>query len=197
MQKVLQAIKILSPHKWPGPDSLPTMYYKKIADTLALLLTKVLNIHLKQEFFWQESPMAIISMIPKPNTCNTTWSNYRPISFWIWMSNLLQKFLHSILTQYQADPSTMIRLGLYPNKRGDSIQKATLLIHVAQKFSIPAYVLSLNIKKAFASVSWLYLHYILRHWRFGPHFTRWISSLYSHLKSYLKYLGYKLYYSTS
>lgn len=53
------------------------------------------------------------------------------------------------------------------------------------------HLLSLDIRKAFDTVSWPYLHSILHRWGFGPHFLQWISSLYNHLQAYIKYSGFR------
>lgn len=72
------AIKTLKPHKRPCPDGLLATYFKKFANTLAPLLWNAFNALLKQHSFGQDTLTAIISMIPKPNTDHTLWSNYRP-----------------------------------------------------------------------------------------------------------------------
>lgn len=73
---------------------------------------------------------------------------------------------------------------------GDNIRRAILLAHAARTRRIPACFLSLDIWKAFDSLSCSYLNSILRHWSFGTHFLRWIAALYHHSKAYLSYSGY-------
>lgn len=78
--EVLSAIKSLKPRKRLGPYALPSLYYKKFAPELAPLLTNTFNAILRQHSFGRDTLTALISMIPKPNTDTTLWSNYRPIS---------------------------------------------------------------------------------------------------------------------
>lgn len=67
-EEVLAVIKTLKPHKRPGPDGLPSPYYKKFATELAPLLTNIFNTILGQHSFGRDTLTALISMIPKPNT---------------------------------------------------------------------------------------------------------------------------------
>lgn len=79
-----------------------------------------------------------------------------------------------------------------PNRQaGDNICRAVLLAHIAKKQKIPLCFLSLDIKRAFDTVSWQYMQYSLQKWGFGPHFLTWIKALYNKPKAYIKYAGYK------
>lgn len=64
-------------------------------------------------------------------------------------------------------------------------------MHIAKLRKITLCFLFLDIKKAFDTVLWPYLSYVLQCWGFGPHFLSWISSLYDKPKAYVKYAGYK------
>lgn len=74
---------------------------------------------------------------------------------------------------------------------GDNIRRTLLLIHAAKIRRIPACLVSLDIRKAFNSVTWPYMEYVLQKWGFGNNFLTWISSLYNNPRAYIKYAGYK------
>lgn len=65
VEEVLIAIKTLKPHKRPGPDGLPSRYYRKFADTLAPLLANSFNALLKQQYFGRKKPDCYILNDPQ------------------------------------------------------------------------------------------------------------------------------------
>lgn len=57
------------------------------------------------------------------------------------------------------------QVGFIPIRQaGDNIRCATVLSHAAKTRKIPSCFLSLDIKKAFDTVSWSYMHFTLRKW---------------------------------
>lgn len=113
-------------------------------------MVEAFNSLLKGNSFRPEFLTASISMIPKPNTGDTAWSNYRPIS----KLNLDIKILAKILsTQLNPIIGTLIhkdQTGFIAFRQAvDNIRRATLLAHTARSCRIPTCFLSLNIRKAF------------------------------------------------
>lgn len=110
-------------------------------------------------------------MLPKPDADHTSWANYCPLSLLNLDIKILAKVLTACLNAVVGSLVERDQVGVMPKRQAaDSIQRATLLIHAPQKRKIPAYLLSLDIRKAFDTVSWDYLFYILDHWGFGPGF---------------------------
>ncbi|XP_068098327.1 potassium-transporting ATPase alpha chain 2-like [Hyperolius riggenbachi] len=97
LEEVLLAIKQLKLNKQPGPDGFKAIYYKKFSEVLAPKLTKAFNSILKGATFHTDSTSATISMLPKPNSNHSLWSNYRPISLLNIDVKLLAKILASRL----------------------------------------------------------------------------------------------------
>lgn len=192
VEEVLAAIKTLKPHKRPGPDGLPSLYYKKFAAELAPLLTNAFNALLKQHSFGRDTLTALISMIPKPNTDNTIWSNFRPISLLNVDIKILAKILALRLNPIIGSLIHKDQVGFIPKRQAsDNIRRVILLQHLARSRKIPMHLLSLDIRKAFDTVSWSYLLYILQRWGFGPHFLDWINALYNHPQAYVQYSGFR------
>lgn len=54
---------------------------------------------------------------------------------------------------------------------GDTVHRVTLLIEPAWQCNIPVLPLLINIRKAFDSLTWPYLFYILQKWGFGPQYA--------------------------
>lgn len=113
-EEIQQAIKSPKPHKRPCTYCFSTTYYKRFADFLI-------------PSFRTESITASISMIPKPNTDNTAWSNYRPISILNLDIKRLAKVLSSHLNSIISSLVHNDQAGFI--QPGDNIRRATLLAH--------------------------------------------------------------------
>lgn len=142
----IQVIKSLKSHKRPGIDGLSATYYKRFASLLSPLMVEAFNSLLKERNFCTESLTASISMIPKPNTDDTSWSNYRPISILNIDIKILAKILSSRLNPIIGTLIHRDQTGFIPSRQaGDNIHRATLLAHAARSRHIPACFLSLDI----------------------------------------------------
>lgn len=189
---VAEAIKDLKLNKRPGPDGYSTLYYRTYSDIISPMLAEAFNDILKNRSFRQESLMAIVCMIPKSQSDDSLSTNYRPISMINTDIKILAKILAARLKLIIGTLVHSDQVGFMPSRQaGDNVRRAVLLAHIAKTRNIPACFLSLDIKKAFDSISWQYLHYTLQKWGFGPNFTNWIFALYNKPKAYVKYAGYK------
>lgn len=86
-------IKSLKTHKRPGPDRFFATYFKRFSDFLAPVLVRAFNAILVGHTFCSEMLTAAISLLPKPQTDDSSWSKYRPIC----LLNLDIKLLAKIL----------------------------------------------------------------------------------------------------
>lgn len=126
--ELLMAIKSLKLNKHPGPDGLSALYYKKFASILAPVLTEALNSLLNRHTFRTEILTAIISMIPKPHSDETSCSNYRPISVLNLEIKLLAKVLATRLNNIVGSLIHRDQVGFIPKRQaGDNIRRAALL----------------------------------------------------------------------
>lgn len=190
--EVSQVIKTLKLNKRPGPDGFSALYYWVFSDSLSPILANAFNTLLNGQSFKQETLTAIICMLPKPQTDDTIWSNYRPISLLNLDIKILAKIIASRLNNFIGQLIHRDQVGFIPIRQAtDNIRRATLLSHIAKARRIPSCFLSLDIKKAFDTISWPYMQYTLSKWGFGPNFLKWISALYNKPKAYIKYAGYK------
>lgn len=131
-EEIKSAIKSLKPCKCPGPDGFSVTYYKCFAALLIPFLIEAFNSLLKGHSLHAESLIAAISMIPKPNTNDITWSNYIPLS----MLNLDIKLLaKNLSTRFNPIIGTLVHkhqtLFIPSRQAGDNICRATLLAHAA------------------------------------------------------------------
>lgn len=161
-EEILSAIKTLKLGKRPGPDGLSVTYYKKFADLLSPLLERAYNSLLDGRSFRTKSITAI-SMIPKPHTDDSTWSNFGPISILNLDVKILAKILSIHLNPYIGSLIHKDQVWFIPSRpASNNIRHAALLTHAARTRHIPSCFVSLDIRKAFDTLSWPYLNFILR-----------------------------------
>lgn len=79
-EDVANAIKELKINKRPDPDGYSALYYRTFTKTLSPILAEAFNVILDGQSFRQESLTAIVCMLSKPLTDDTSCTNYHPIS---------------------------------------------------------------------------------------------------------------------
>lgn len=133
---------------------------------------------------------AHIMMIPKSALDALDPQAYRPISLLNEdmkipgriLGSRFNRYLHSLIHRDQVD----FVPGL---QAGDKVRKVVHLIHLLQCRKIPGFLLSIDIYKAFDSLSWDYLRYVLKRWGFGHAILHWIAALYSSPSATVRYAG--------
>lgn len=189
--EVQNAIKSLKPHKRPGPDGFSATYFKQFSSILSPILTRAFNSLLSGNSFRTETLTSIMTMLPKPRSDLTSWTNYHPISLLNLDIKLLAKIIATLLNAIIGQLIHCDQTGFMPMRQaGDNIRRALLLIHSAKKRKIPTCLISLDIRKPFNSVSWPCMQYILQKWGFKNHFLTWVCSLYANPQAYVKYAGF-------
>uniref|UniRef100_A0A803JI52 Reverse transcriptase domain-containing protein n=1 Tax=Xenopus tropicalis TaxID=8364 RepID=A0A803JI52_XENTR len=80
------------------------------------------------------------------------------------------------------------QVGFVPKRQAtDNIRRALTFIHTIRSKAIPGLLLYIDLSKAFDSVSWPYLHYILDKWVFKQKFQHVIKALYNYPQAYVRW----------
>lgn len=162
-KEIRKAIAHLKPNKASGPDGFPAEWYKERKDHLIPKM-KTIYIHVLKVGTippsWRE---AVVSLIPKEGKDKLDCGSYRPISVlnnnYKIFTYILAKRLEIILPHIiSLDQTGFIR----QRQTQDNIRWTLHLIEQVVKGKIPVVMLSLDAKKAFDRVNWLFLYKVLK-----------------------------------
>lgn len=168
LTEVLQGIKELKVGKCPDPNGFTALYYRKLADVLAPHLTAMFNAVKDGHALTPNLLTANIVMIPKPDRDHSSWTTLRPISLIIIDIKILTKILANLLNSFLPRLVKKDQVGFIPGRQaGDAIRRIIQLQHIAHSRSITTMLLSLDMNKAFDTLSWPYLKTVLSHYGFG------------------------------
>lgn len=175
-EEVLEVIKNSKSGSAPGPDGFLLPYYKAFAASLAPYMARFFNAKTRGDPLDSQLNYAFITVIPKPDKDPGVVGNYRPISLinndLKIMTKIMAKHLSSFIGKYVHKD----QVGFIPNRQGlDQIRRTIDIVLVLQSGwdggpGQAGMLLSLDLQKAFNSVSWSYLFTVMEHWGFGPRF---------------------------
>lgn len=184
LEEVTKAISLLPSNKTPGLDGLPSEWYQAHAEVLAPRLLKLFQDSLKLGKLPESLNEALIVVIPKPGKDSKYCGSYRPISLLNGDVKILAKILalrlqSVILALIPPDQS-----GFMPGRSTfDNIRRLYLHVHEAARGRRSGLVLSLDILKAFDTVSWSFLWEAMAWMGIGPTFIHWVCLLYADPKA--------------
>uniref|UniRef100_A0A8C5MWK9 Reverse transcriptase domain-containing protein n=1 Tax=Leptobrachium leishanense TaxID=445787 RepID=A0A8C5MWK9_9ANUR len=178
-EEIAAALKRQKPGKAPGPDGLPSIYYKRFGPQLIPHMAGVFNALLTAETFHPHSLSATIVVIPKEGKDPLSCASYRPIS----LLNSDLKIFATILAQRLAHVAPLLvrrdQVGFIPNREArDGTIRTLNVIHAVLASETPTLLLSTDAEKAFDRVSWPFLFAALKAMHIPPEFLRWTAALY-------------------
>ncbi len=187
VSEIEQAIKQLKTGKAPGCDGLTASFYKHFVEHLAPMLCEVFNYAYKNKTLSISQYLVIIILLFKRGD-QLSLNNYRPIS----LTNADYKILAYVLT---AHLSEHLKFLISPQQTaymkgcfiGTNIRSVQDMIDHTVENNLDHAVLFLDFKKAFDSVSHLFLHKLLVCIGIPAQFVDWIHIIYSDAKSVVRY----------
>lgn len=178
-EEISKAIQDISSGKTPGPDGLPTEFYKTFQGKLINLLFDMYNESYQNGTLPPTLRLAMITLILKPGKSPTERSSYRPISLINCDTKILCKALAKRLELYIPHLIHNDQNGFVPKRQGfHNIRRVLNIIHAKYDAKDTA-VLSLDARQAFDRIEWSYLFKILPRYGFGVNFLKWIRILYT------------------
>ena len=175
IEECTTALSTMTAGKAPGEDGLSVAFYKKFWLKLQPLFLDLMNAIENDEIIPEQMNTGIIRLLPKPKRDLLRPESWRPISLQGVDIKIIAK---AIATRLRDKLQYIIhedQIGFRPGKYiGETIQLITDLMQHTSNKKIKAYILSLDIEKAFDSVEWQYLDHVMTKFNFGEYFKKWI-----------------------
>ncbi|RZB71178.1 Inositol hexakisphosphate and diphosphoinositol-pentakisphosphate kinase VIP2 [Glycine soja] len=174
-QEVWNVIFVMDNNKAPGSDGFNALFFKKALNIIGDDIFEAINEFFTTGKILKQINHAIILLIPKHDQASQV-NHFRPIS----CCNLLYKILSKILANCIA-PGLETIIGetqtafIKNRKMTDNIFLVQeILRKYARKRSSPRCLLKIDLHKAYDSISWKFLDWILKSIGFPVQFCTWI-----------------------
>lgn len=174
MEELKEAVWACGGDKSPGPDGINFKFIKSFWELLKEDFKSVVD-----EFFvrgvWPRGTNAsFIALIPKVDS-PLGLGDYRPISLVNCMYKVVSKLLSMRLKTVLPGLLDVCQFAFIGGKNMlDSVLIANEIVHEAKRKKLPTFVLKIDYEKAYDSVKWDFLLYMLRRMKFGEKFIKWI-----------------------
>ena len=178
------SLKKMKNNKSPGPDGFTVEFYKFFFVDLGHFLVRSINEGFKNQEMSITQKQGMIVCIPKDSKPKRFVKNWRPISLlnttYKIASACIADRLKCILPNIIDECQKGFLKGRYI---GEHIRLLYDTMAFVNKEQIPGMIFSIDMEKAFDSVSWSFLERCLNFFNFGPDMIRWIKSFYCNITS--------------
>uniref|UniRef100_A0A8C5LKV7 Reverse transcriptase domain-containing protein n=1 Tax=Leptobrachium leishanense TaxID=445787 RepID=A0A8C5LKV7_9ANUR len=179
-EELAATLKKMKNGKSPGPDGLPSEYYKHFSTILLPNLLRALHTLGPTGRFHPATLAATITVIPKPDRDRVDCKNYRPISLLNVDTKILAKLLAERLKIFLPTLIRPDQVGFVPGREAkDATTRVLNALTLAHSSKTELLFFSADAEKAFDRVRWSYLFEVLRQMGLPGGFLGLISALYS------------------
>ena len=183
-EELIYTLKTTKPNKSPGPDGFTVEFFKFFINDIGHLLLRSFNEGFEKGTMSVSFRQGSITMIPKENKSRRYIKNLRPISLLSVGYNLASGCIANRLKNVLPNIIHESQYGFLAGRQMSSaIRNIYETLIFAEKNQIPGMILSIDMEKAFDSISWSFMFKALEFFNFGPDFIKWIKTLYNDISS--------------
>ena len=173
-EEVKEAVWDCGREKSPGPDGLNCKFIKKFWQTIKSDILRFLDEFYVNGIFPKGCNASFIALIPKVSDLQGL-SDHRPIS--------LIGCIYKIVSKLLAKRLKMVMPSIIDGRQSAFIEGRHLLhgvlvanevVEEAKRKQMPCLVFKVDYEKAYDSVSWNFLFYMMRRMGFCPRWIKWI-----------------------
>ena len=162
--------------KAPGPDGLPTLFYKKYWNVVGSSVTEAIQSFFRSGKILKEVNNSLLVLIPK-NNCSSSVNHYKPISLCNTVYKAISKIMVSKLRPLLERLVSPCQSAFTP---GRWIAENQLIVHELlhsfkkRKVKGGFLAMKLDLQKAYDRVNWHFLRAVLINFGFHERFVTWV-----------------------
>ncbi|KAK6158949.1 hypothetical protein DH2020_006263 [Rehmannia glutinosa] len=158
----------------PGPDGFNGIFYRHFWDVISVEVTVAVRSFVSNSSLPLGLNASFMALIPKTRDANVI-ENFRPIVMSNFLFKIITKILATRLGLIIADYLSPTQFGFIPGRQiHDCIAMVSEGFNVLQGRSDSNMILKIDIRKAFDTLRWDFLLYVLRHLGFSKIFVHWL-----------------------
>jgi hypothetical protein len=182
--EIKEAIDDLPGGKTPGIDGLSSNFYKTFWNDLQPHFMRMANYVFENRNLSNDQKHGIITLLPKQDKDLTNIKNWRPISILNSDYKILTKIFANRLKTILPDLIHPDQTGFVLGRQiGENVRIVKDLMDHCRINEIEGILVLLDFEKAFDSVSWDFLDYVLKSFGFEEYFRSWVKIFYTDIYS--------------
>lgn len=175
LKELSEALKNMKNEKSPGLDGFTVEFFKFFWPDLGTFILRSINYGFQIGELSITQKQGIITCLPKPNKCRHFLKNWRPISLlnviYKMASAVIANRLKTVLDKLISEEQKGFISGRFI---GENVRIIYDVLFETKRQEIPGLILSIDFEKAFDTVSWKFIHKVLKYYNFGPSIISWI-----------------------
>ena len=173
------SLKSMSNNRSPGTDGFSADFFKVFWQYIGHFVIRSINYGFKNDELSITQKQGIITCIPKENKSRFQVKNYRPISLlnctYKIASGAIANRIKTTLNKLINKDQTGFIAGRYV---GENTRILYDIMHYAEENNLAGLLLLVDFEKAFDSLSWNFIHKVMRFFGFGHSIIKWVKILY-------------------
>nr|BAC82624.1 pol-like protein [Ciona intestinalis] len=190
-KECLFAINSMRNNKSPGNDGLPIEFYKAFWPTLKPVFMQAVQFSEKTGILSTTQTQGVITLVQKKDKDPHYATNYRPITLLNSDYKIISKVINNRMKCFLDDLIHKDQNGFINGRYiGDNIRLMFNMIEYCDLKQIPGAIISVDMYKAFDTISWEYIIETLKAFGFGSRIIKWIRTVYDAPKCAVTNNGY-------
>ena len=173
------SLKNMSNNRSPGTDGFGADFFKVFWGHIGHFVVRSINYGYLNKELSVTQKQGVITCIPKENKSRYQVKNYRPISLlntiYKIASGAIANRIKTTLNKLINNDQTGFIAGRYV---GENTRILYDIMHYAEVNNLPGLLLLVDFEKAFDSLSWSFIHKVMKYFGFGNSIISWIEVLY-------------------